>query len=283
MKIISWNVNGIRACEKKGFLDFLKAESPDFLCIQESKAHEDQLSLELLTPTWSKDILATANYQSLWSSAERKGYSGVATYIKTELISNINTSFGIGIKKFDIEGRFIIHEYKKGTQEGKKRTQEDKKGVQNFLLYNVYFPNGAASEERHDFKQEFLKKFLKHLQKKIKEGFEVIVVGDYNVAHKAIDIHDPVRLASTSGFLPEEREWFDTFLASGFVDSYRNLHPDKKDKYSWWSYRSLARQNNKGWRLDYICSTKKIAKTITKADILHKQLGSDHCPVLFEF
>lgn len=270
MKIISWNVNGIRACEKKGFLDFLKIESPDFLCIQESKAHEDQLSSELLSPRWSKEILAKANYQSLWSSAERKGYSGVASYIKADLASSIKTTFGIGIKKFDIEGRFIVHEY----------TQ---KNAQSFLLYNVYFPNGAASEERHNFKQEFLKKFLKHLQKKIKEGFEVIVVGDYNIAHKAIDIHDPIRLSDTSGFLPEERAWFDTFLALGFVDSYRSVFPEKKEKYSWWSYRSLARKNNKGWRLDYICSTKKIAKKIIKVDILHKQLGSDHCPVLCEF
>ncbi|MBE8162492.1 MAG: exodeoxyribonuclease III [Bdellovibrionaceae bacterium] len=269
MKIISWNVNGIRACEKKGFLKFLKKENPDFLCIQESKAHEDQLSTELLSPTWSKEILAKADYQSIWSSAERKGYSGVASYIRSDLACNVKTTFGIGIKKFDTEGRFIIHEY----------TKNNKK----FLLYNVYFPNGAASEERHNFKQEFLKKFLKHLKKKMQENLQIIVVGDYNIAHKAIDIHDPVRLAETSGFLPEERQWFDTFLASGFVDSYRSIYPQKKDKYSWWSYRSLARQNNKGWRLDYICSTKKLASKIKKVDILNKQLGSDHCPVLCEW
>lgn len=270
MKIISWNVNGIRACEKKGFLDFLKEEGPDFLCIQESKAHQDQLSHDLLSPTWNKEILSSANYQSFWSSAERKGYSGVASYIKSNLVSDLSTSFGIGIKKFDTEGRFIVHDYK--SVDGEK-----------FLLYNVYFPNGAASPERHDFKQEFLKKFLKHLQKKMEEGFEIIVVGDYNIAHTSLDIHDPIKLAGASGFLLEEREWFDKFLSAGFVDSYRSLYPDKIDKYSWWSYRSFARQNNKGWRLDYICSTKKIAKKIKKADILHQQLGSDHCPVVFEF
>lgn len=270
MKIISWNVNGIRACEKKGFLKFLKKEDPDFLCIQESKAHQDQLNLELVSPTWSKSILTIADYQSLWSSAQKKGYSGVATYIKSNLFGKTSTEFGIGIKKFDQEGRFIVHSH-------------EMKNGKNFLLYNVYFPNGAASEERHNFKQEFLKKFLKHLKTKIKEGFEIIVVGDYNIAHTSIDIHDPVKLAETSGFLPEERKWFDDFFAAGFVDSYRSLYPKKIEKYTWWSYRSFARQNNKGWRLDYICSTQKIAKKIKKANILHKQLGSDHCPVVFEF
>ncbi len=252
MKIITWNVNGIRACAKKGFLDFFEKENPDILCIQETKAHPGQLEHELLNPFDRK---------AYWSSAFKKGYSGTVTYVRDE---PVNVAHGIGIRKFDSEGRFVV------TDHG------------DFILFNVYFPNGAAREERHLFKQEFLKKFTKHLKKLIDSGREVIVVGDYNVAHLEYDVHDPVRLSKSSGFLPEEREWFDNFLSSGFYDAFREFHPNKKEEYSWWSYRENARKNNRGWRIDYICVTKGLVKRLKSAAIMQDQMGSDHCPVVIE-
>lgn len=179
---MTWNVNGIRACAKKGLLEYLEREDPDILCIQETKAHPEQLDESLLHPP---------GRSAYWSSALKRGYSGTVTYTKREPDS---IQHGIRVRKFDSEGRFVVTQYP------------------DFLLYNVYFPNGAASEERHDFKQEFLEKFRRHLAKRIAEGLEVIVVGDYNVAYRETDVFDPVRLSKVSGFLPEEREWFGRFL-----------------------------------------------------------------------
>ncbi len=252
MKIITWNVNGIRACAKKGFLEFFESQDPDILCLQETKAHPGQLEPGLINPL---------NRFSHWSSAQRKGYSGTVTYLKKEAES---VAHGIKIRKFDSEGRFVV------TDHGE------------FILFNVYFPNGSAREERHLFKQDFLKRFTKHLKKLIDSGREVIVLGDYNVAHLQFDVHDPVRLSKVSGFLPEEREWFDKFLSIGFHDSFRHLHPDKKDQYSWWSYRENARKNNRGWRIDYICVTTGLVDRIKSVEILQDQMGSDHCPVVLE-
>lgn len=252
MKLISWNVNGIRACQKKGFLDFIDNQKPDILCIQETKADKEQLEPILHKPF---------GLNSFWSSAVKKGYSGVATYSKKR---PQEVTYGIEISKFDSEGRFVITKFPQ------------------FLLYNIYFPNGASSDERHFYKMEFLNEMLVHLKKKLKEGEKIIVVGDYNVAHKAIDIHDPVRLSKTSGFLPEEREWFDKFIDLGFVDTFRYMHPEAKDRYSWWSYRELARSDNRGWRIDYICVSENLKSQIKSADILHNQMGSDHCPVVLE-
>ena len=253
MKLITWNVNGIRACQKKGFLEFFEREKPDILCLQETKAHTEQLDEVLINPM---------SYDSYWSSAStRRGYSGVVTYTNHPAE---NVQHGIGIKKFDDEGRFIVTE------------------VNDILLYNVYFPNGSAREERHHFKQEFLKKFLRHLMKQLASGKKVIVVGDYNVAHLEIDVHDPVRLSKVSGFLPEEREWFSQFLDAGFVDAFRHFHPDEKDRYSWWSYREMARVANRGWRIDYICVSQNLVPHLKSADILDQQEGSDHCPVVIE-
>lgn len=252
MKIITWNVNGIRACAKKGFLDFFKKENPDLLCLQETKAHPEQLTDSLISPL---------GRESYWSSAEKKGYSGTVTYVKEKPKS---IKYGIGIKKFDREGRFVVTEHK------------------DFDLYNVYFPNGAASDERHDFKQLFLKKFTQHLRRERKKGKEIILVGDYNVAHKEFDVHDPKRLSKVSGFLPEERSWLSDFLEKDFVDSFRYLYPDKLDQYTWWSYREKARERNRGWRIDYICVTPGLVKRIKKVRILNKQEGSDHCPVVLE-
>lgn len=253
MKIISWNVNGIRSVQKKGLLEFIKQEDPDLLCLQETKAHKDQLEPILFSPT--------PDYSSYWSSASRKGYSGVVTYSKKEPLL---VEHGIGIEKFDSEGRFIITHFK------------------DFVLYNVYFPNGAARLERHNFKQEFLELFHLHLRKQMEGGKKIILVGDYNIAHKEIDIYDPVRLKNTSGFLPEERKWFDGFIQSGFTDTFRHKHPTEKEKYSWWSYQELARPANRGWRIDYICVSHTLQAHIQRADILDQQHGSDHCPVLLK-
>lgn len=255
MRIISWNVNGIRACSKKGLIPCVDRYKPDVLCLQETKAHPDQLD---------EDILNLLGGDGFFSSAEKKGYSGTVTFVKPKALKTVKkVEHGIGIKKFDLEGRFVVTTHK------------------NFKLYNVYFPNGAMNEDRHAFKQEFLKKLTKHLAKDIKKGQEVILVGDYNVAHTENDIHDPVRLAQTSGFLPEEREWFSSFLDTGFKDVFREKHP-KKTTYTWWSYRERARVDNRGWRIDYICTTPKIFKKIKKVEILDKHLGSDHCPLYID-
>lgn len=252
MKIISWNVNGIRACAKKGFVEFIEQQDPDILCLQETKAHPDQLDETLHKP------LERISY---WSAAERKGYSGTATYVREDLS---DVSYGIGIRKFDSEGRFVVTRHK------------------DFLLFNVYFPNGAASEERHIFKQDFLKRFTSYLKKLLNQGEKVIVLGDYNVAYLEHDVFDPIRLSKVSGFLPEERKWFGQFLETGFIDTFRYLHPDEKNRYSWWSYRENARLGNRGWRIDHICVSKNLEKRILAADILDQQMGSDHCPVVLE-
>ncbi len=252
LKIISWNVNGIRAVSKKGFYEFVEREKADVLCIQETKAHKEQLD---------KTLIEADGCLSFWSSAEKKGYSGVSTYLRK---SPDEVSFGLGVRKFDSEGRFVITE------------------VDGILIYNIYFPNGSASEIRHDYKQSFLKKLNSHLKKQLKINPNIIVLGDYNVAHQEQDVHDPVRLKNTSGFLPEERKWFDSFLNLGFIDSFRHFYPNVPQKYSWWSYREMARTANKGWRLDYICVSEALKSRMKSATIYEGQLGSDHCPVLLE-
>lgn len=251
-KIISWNVNGIRACAKKGLSDFIVAQDPDIFCVQETKAHIDQV----------EESVRTLGYPiSHWSSAVRKGYSGVATFSKKEPLS---VTKGIDLAHYDSEGRFVITEH------------------EHFDLYNIYFPNGGSGETRHNFKQEFLRDLNSHLKAQLKKGKSIIVVGDYNVAHKEVDIYDPVRLSKESGFLPEERQWFDSFLELGFVDTFRHLHPDVKQRYSWWSYRELARLGNRGWRIDYISISKNLLKNLKSADVLDQVEGSDHCPVVAE-
>ncbi|MDE0119676.1 MAG: exodeoxyribonuclease III [Bdellovibrionales bacterium] len=249
MKIISWNVNGIRACARKGFVSFLEKEDPDILCIQESKAHPDDVDEELIRP------LKRLSY---WSFADRKGYSGTVTFVKKPVKT---IQHGIGIKKFDYEGRFVI------TDHG------------DFLLFNVYFPNGSQTEKRHFFKQEFLKRFSSYLRSLINKGKKLIVLGDYNTAYLEWDVFDPKGLKNTSGFLPEERKWFQDFLSLGFIDCYRHFYPQKKEAYTWWSYRESARKNNKGWRIDHICVTSHLVNQLKSVDILSSQQGSDHCPI----
>ena len=253
MKIVTWNVNGLRAAFDKGLSDFKKTVDPDILCIQETKAHPDQL----------KDNQKKLYPYEYWAiCGKKKGYSGTATFSKEPAL---NTSQGIGIKKFDWEGRVLVFEEK------------------HFILLNTYFPNGALTLKRHLFKQEFLKKFPSFLEElKQKTGKELIIAGDYNVAHKDIDVYSPKTLQNTSGFLPEERLWFENFLKNGYIDVYRHFYPDKKEVYTWWSLREKARVNNRGWRIDYFCTTKNLKSKITSIKICDKQMGSDHCPILME-
>jgi exodeoxyribonuclease-3 len=250
MKIISWNVNGIRACHKKGLVDFVKAESPDILCLQETKAHIDQVEDEA-------KHLGFPHYY--WSSATKKGYSGVATFAKAQPKSNVK---GWGQEEYSSEGRIVM------TDHGP------------FDLYNIYFPNGGSGDVRHDFKQKFLKDLNAHLKEKLQSGREIVVVGDYNVARQDVDVYDPVRLSKISGFLPEERVWFESFLELGFIDTFRHFHPQATKRYSWWSYQELARISNRGWRIDYVCVSKGLEKSLVSADILDEVMGSDHCPVV---
>ncbi|MBN8536189.1 MAG: exodeoxyribonuclease III [Deltaproteobacteria bacterium] len=253
MKIVSWNVNGIRACAKKGLVDFVKQQNADIFCIQETKAQLDQVS----------DDLKNLGYENfLWSSAKKKGYSGVATFSKKKPLS-WQTHFGYS--EYEEEGRTILSDFG------------------DFILYNIYFPNGGSGEERHHFKQIFLKRLNKHLKDLVSKGKQLIVVGDYNVAHRHIDVYDPIRLATVSGFLPEERKWFDDFLEIGFEDTFRKLNPNTLNKYSWWSYRELARISNRGWRIDYICSTKDLNLKLRSSAILDDIEGSDHCPVVANY
>ncbi|MDE0091660.1 MAG: exodeoxyribonuclease III, partial [Oligoflexia bacterium] len=229
MLIATWNINGFRASFNKGLSSFIQKYTPDFLCLQETKVHPDQLQEN------QKNIYP----HEYWSiCGKKKGYSGTATFSKKQAL---NISFGMGIKKFEWEGRIVISEYR------------------NFILLNIYFPNGALTLQRHLFKQEFLKKlpeFLKELKQNKKK--ELIIVGDYNIAYKEFDVHSPKTLQNTSGFLPEERQWFENFLKTGYVDVYRQFYPNKKSAYTWWSLRERARVNNKGWRIDHICVTNKL-------------------------
>lgn len=253
MHIVSWNVNGIRACLGKGMEDIVRAFGADFFCLQESKACEDQVPL-LPHPNLS-------SLHSVWASAEKKGYSGTVTFTPHK---DIELSAKMGIPAYDREGRANIA-YAKG-----------------FTLVNLYFPNGAASEERHAFKMKFLHDLIPWLKNLEKERGPLVIVGDYNIAHTEIDIHDPVRNKESSGFLPEERAWMTQFLDAGFVDTFRHLHPGQRDQYTWWSFRQASRERNAGWRIDYICVSRALADRVRSAEIHPQILGSDHCPISVE-
>ena len=250
-KLISWNVNGIRAAYKKGLLDWFKDAKPDILCLQETKAHPEQLT---------EDLLSVKGYKSFFSSAEKKGYSGVVTYSKPEPVKVKN---GLGVKKFDSEGRFIITDYKE------------------FILFNIYFPNGKASKERLDYKMEFYETFLKHLKKLLKQGKNIVICGDVNTAHKEIDIARPKENEKISGFLPIEREWIDKFLNAGFIDTFRVFNQEPEN-YTWWDMITRARDRNVGWRIDYFYISENLKKNLKSAFILSDVMGSDHCPIGIE-
>lgn len=249
MKILSWNINGIRAVIKKGFKDFLEKESPDILCLQEIKIDDSARN---------KETFDFADYEEFWNSAKRPGYSGTMILIKNSL------------KKEIISKKIYPH------NEGRVQILELKK----YFLVNVYFPNSKAELSRLDYKISFNEELLKHL-KKLEKTKPVIVCGDFNVAHQEIDLKNPKANIGCAGFTREERAWMDKFLKNGFVDTFRYFYPDKV-QYTWWSYRAGARERNAGWRIDYFCTSKKIIKNIKKAYILDKVTGSDHCPIGIE-
>ncbi|MBN2733457.1 MAG: exodeoxyribonuclease III [Methanomicrobiaceae archaeon] len=250
-KLISWNVNGIRAAANKGLLDFISKESPDILCIQETKAGEDQLSSAVRHPK---------GYFSYFSSAERKGYSGVAVYTKKEPLS---VNKGFGIPEFDNEGRILILKFP------------------DYYLFNIYFPNGKASKERLDYKMKFYEECLNQVKKLHKEKKNIIICGDVNTAHKNIDLARPKENSKVSGFLPEEKEWIDNLLNAGFLDTFR-IFTKEPGYYSWWDLKSKARERNVGWRIDYFFVNEEMEKNIQNASILSHIYGSDHCPVMVE-
>lgn len=251
-RIVTWNVNGVRACYEKTLPDFIEKNKPDILCLQETKAHIDQVEPEIRTLGYKN---------SYWSSAERKGYSGVATFMNQ---NPINVIKGIDKPPYDNEGRIVWTQH------------------QYFDLYNIYFPNGGSGGERHNFKQSFLKDLALHLSFEIKRGRDIVLVGDYNIAHLEADVYAPKALSTESGFLPEERQWFTEFLKMGFVDCFRHFYPEAKNVYSWWSYKDEARKKNNGWRIDYICVTPNLVKNLKTCQILFEQEGSDHCPVMVD-
>lgn len=250
-RFISWNVNGIRAAEKKDFINIVKGLSADILGIQETKAQPDQLSDEL------KNI---KGYHAYFHSAEKKGYSGVAVYAKNKPLKVIE---GIANDKFDSEGRVLTLEF------------------HDFFFVNIYFPNSASELKRLNFKLEF-NDLLQQFVQKLSEKKSVVICGDYNVAHKEIDLKNPKTNTNNAGFTPEERAWMDRFLESGFIDTFR-LFDQAGNNYTWWSYRYNARAKNIGWRIDYFCVDKKSEKRVLGAEILSDILGSDHCPVLLDF
>jgi len=249
MHIVSYNVNGIRAALKKDLIGWLKAnKSIDVFCVQETKAQFDQVDFSPF-----EDL----GYNVYWEQAEKKGYSGVATFSKKKADKIVN---GFGIKKFDDEGRILRTDYG------------------DLTILNIYFPSGSASEERHTFKEKFLKEINPKIKKLREERKKMVVLGDYNVVHGDIDIHNPQRRDLPSGFRPWERKWMTRWFSQGFHDAFRIKHPEKQE-FSWWSYRSGARRKNKGWRIDYISVSDPLKETIKDAGHYGDAVHSDHCPV----
>ena len=248
IRALSWNVNGLRAVHKKGFLDWFSQESPGILCLQETRAQEDQLP---------EDLKNVEGYRSYFCSGVRKGLSGVALYTRTE---PVEVSYGFGIEKFDTEGRIIVADYGQ------------------FVLLNIYFPNGRSSAERLTYKMEFYDAFLEFVHPLKVQGKSVEVCGDYNTAHKEIDLARPQANLKTSGFLPEERAWMDEFVSHGYVDTFR-MYSQQPEQYSYWDMMTRARDRNVGWRIDYFFVSEAFSSQISGAYILPDVMGSDHCPV----
>lgn len=250
-RIVSYNVNGIRAAIKKGFIDWLEACDPDILCIQETKAMQDQVDAS---------ILESIPYHHYWYSAEKKGYSGVSIWTKEE---PKHVEYGCGIEIYDREGRILRCDF------------------EDYSVMSVYMPSGSSGDLRQDFKMQWLEDFQNYINELKKEIPNLIICGDYNICHTEIDIHNPKNNKNTSGFKPEEREWIGKFIDSGFVDSFRHLNKEPHN-YSWWSYRANARANNKGWRIDYNMVSKPLENKLRRATILPEAKHSDHCPILVE-
>ncbi|WP_297336415.1 exodeoxyribonuclease III [Algoriphagus sp.] len=252
MKIISYNVNGIRAAINKGFVDWLQKESPDIIGIQELKADISQID---------RTLFEDLGYELHWFPAVKKGYSGVAIFTK---IKPKSIKVGMGLSKYDDEGRLI---------------QADFDG---FSFLSAYFPSGTTGDIRQDFKYEFLDDMYGYMQDLRKTNPHLILSGDYNICHKPIDIHNPVSNKNSSGFLPEERAWMDKFTESGFIDTFRHFNPELPHQYSWWSYRANARTKNLGWRIDYHMATSTMKDKLKSALILPDVIHSDHCPIVLD-
>lgn len=250
-KIITYNVNGIRAAINKGFVDWVKNTKPDILCLQEIKANPEQFDVS---------VFEKLGFKHYWYPAEKKGYSGVAILSKDEPDT---VKYGCGIDKYDNEGRIIQADFG------------------DTSIISVYMPSGSSGDERQDFKMQWLEDFDNYISKLKKSRKKLIISGDYNICHKAIDIHNPVSNKNSSGFLPEEREWMEQFVNSGFIDSFRFFNQDPHH-YTWWSYRANARAKNLGWRIDYHMASKSIMENLERSVILPEAKHSDHCPVLLE-
>jgi len=248
VKITTWNVNGFRAILRKEALSWIPDVGSDILCFQETKLQLDQIN---------EEQASLDGYSSVWHSAERKGYSGVVTFSKPE---PVDTEKGIGIKEFDVEGRVIRSQY------------------EDYFLYNIYFPNGGQENKRVPYKLSFYEKLLEICDRLHQDGKNIIITGDFNTAHNEIDLKNPKSNEKNTGFLPEEREWIDLYLKHGFVDAFRELHPEREE-YTWWTYRFNARKNNAGWRLDYFLVSEKYMNFVEDVIIHSDIMGSDHCPV----
>ena len=248
---ITYNINGLRAAINKGWLGWLKSVDPDVVCLQETKVHPEQIDL---------GDFDKLGYKTYWHSAEKKGYSGVAIFSKTE---PDHVEYGCGIEKYDKEGRIIRADYG------------------NFSVMSCYFPSGTTGDHRQEFKMQFLADFQGYINELKKERPNLLISGDVNICHEAIDIHNPERNKNTSGFKPEERAWMSQFLASGFIDTFRYLNKEPHN-YTWWSYRAAARKKNLGWRIDYHLISKSLEPKLKRSVILADAVHSDHCPSLIE-
>ncbi len=251
MKLCSWNVNGLRAVHKKGFIHWFEAQHADVICLQETKIQPDQVPEDLLHP---------AGYAAHWHSAEKKGYSSLVTYSKQEPVS---VRYGLGIKEFDCEGRVLITEFPRVT------------------VINAYFPNSQRLGARLDYRLRFNKAVHRLMNKLRKQGAHVALCGDFNVAHQAIDLANPKANEKNAGYLPEERAWMDKFLSDGYIDTFRHFC-DEPEQYTWWSYRNGVRARNIGWRLDYFAVNPELADRLKAAGIQAEVMGSDHCPVTLQ-
>ena len=251
MRIVTYNVNGLRSALSKGLLEWMQETQPDMLCLQEIKSQADQLDLELFR---------NIGYEPYLFPAQKKGYSGVAILSKHQPDRIVE---GMGMETYDFEGRSIRLDFG------------------DWSLLSTYFPSGSSGDERQDFKMKFLSDYQDYINELRNERPNLIVCGDYNICHKAIDIHNPQSNANSSGFLPEERDWMENFLNSGFVDSFRHINKDPHH-YTWWSFRSGARSKNLGWRIDYACISESLKEKLKHAVILPDAMHSDHCPVLIE-
>ena len=252
LEIISYNVNGIRSATTKGLIDWIKSTNFDVYLFQEIKANELDIPAELFHEI---------GYETYWFSAQKKGYSGVGIAVKSPHKAVVK---GMDIPRFDAEGRLI------------------RMDIGDITIVNSYFPSGSSGDERQSVKMEYLADFYTYIHDLRKEKSKIIVAGDYNICHQAIDIHDPIGNKNSSGFLPEEREWMTKYFNSGFIDTFRYFHPEQKAEYSWWSFRANARNNNKGWRIDYNLVSENLKGRMSRAVILPEAKHSDHCPILVE-